>query len=433
MIETYEEAVAFIHGRKKWKKTPTFNRLNTLLSRLDNPHLQSQYVHITGTNGKGSTSKMLAQLLRVAGLSVGLFTSPFIMRFNERIQDDQGMIADERLLALVQEIAPVVEALDKELADGGPTEFETLTALMFLYFARYPVDVVVLEVGIGGLWDSTNVVPGELKFATAITTVSYDHMHVLGNTLAEIAEQKAGIFRAGVPAVIGRVPAEATTVFEEWQQKLQLQMDWLGRDFSTQGTIGLDGRLLIDYHGAQDFSQVPLNLDGAYQIDNAGVALRLAEITSQRFERKLTDAMAREALATVTWPARFETLRTDPLLIIDGAHNVAGVQELARTIQQRFAKQTVHVIFGALTDKEYQEMLLMLADLPNVNLHVVSFKAPTSRVAIDPTKVVADLQRSDIQVHADWQTALATVAGDDPVIMTGSLYFVSEVRAEVLK
>lgn len=432
MIETYADALAFIHGRHKWKKTASFERIELLLARLGNPHLKSKYVHITGTNGKGSTSKMLAQILRATGLSVGLFTSPFIMRFNERIQDDAGEISDERLLQLMQEIAPVVEQLDITLDGGGPTEFETLTALMFLYFARFPVDIVVLEVGIGGSWDTTNIVPAQQKLATAVTSVSYDHMAVLGDTLAKIAEQKAGILRAGVPVVFGKLPAEATSVMALNVERLGLQASWLGQDFSVHGSSSLDSQTYFDFDSVHTFEQVPLNLRGQYQLGNAGVALRLAEIVLDKLGRSLIRQDVVEALATVTWPARFEMISSTPEVIIDGAHNVAGVTLLGQTIRQYFPQQQVNVIFGALTDKNYIEMLEILASIPNVKLTVAGFQAPTARQAIDPSAVVASISRTNVSAAPNWQVAFAKLSSEQPIIITGSLYFVAEVRARLL-
>ncbi|GAK30576.1 tetrahydrofolate synthase [Weissella oryzae SG25] len=431
MIKTYAEAINFIHGRSKWKKTPSFQRIETLLARLGNPHLQAQYVHITGTNGKGSTSKMLAQILRQANLSVGLFTSPYIMRFNERIQDDAGPIRDERLLALMQEIAPVVSQLDQEGVDAGPTEFETLTALMFLYFARYPVDVVILEVGIGGLWDTTNVVPASNKLATAITSISYDHQKILGKTLAEITTQKVGILRRGVPLVLGTLPAEAQSVVNLAIEKLNLEAAWLGHDFFSRQVGQEHGQQLIDFQGRNHFRLLPLNLQGSFQVANAGVALRLAEIVLAKYKLELTENQVINALSTVSWPARFETLKKQPQLIIDGAHNVAGVEQLAQTIRENFAEQPIQVIFGALTDKEYRAMLQILVKLPQVQLAVAEFQAPGSRQAVSAPKLDDDAALANILVYPDWRTALAATKPDQPTIITGSLYFVSEVRAGV--
>ena len=200
MIESYAEALNFIHGRTKFKKIPTLDRMRLFLERLGNPQKGLKYVHVTGTNGKGSTVAMLRSMLMAAGLNVGSFTSPFITRFNERIALNAQPISDEDLTRLARKVEPVVQQLDQELPTGGPTEFEIDTAIMFCYFAEKQPDLVLLEVGIGGLYDSTNVIT---PLVSVITTVSWDHMKYLGDTLAKIAHQKAGIIKRGVPVVIG--------------------------------------------------------------------------------------------------------------------------------------------------------------------------------------------------------------------------------------
>ena len=206
MIESYAEALNFIHGRTKFKKIPTLDRMRLFLDRLGNPQKGLKYVHITGTNGKGSTVAMLRSMLMKAGLNVGSFTSPFITRFNERIALNAEPISDEDLTRLARKVEPVVQQLDQELPTGGPTEFEIDTAIMFCYFAEKQPDLVLLEVGIGGLYDSTNVIT---PLVSVITTVSWDHMKYLGDTLAKIAHQKAGIIKKGVPVVIGQLPSSS--------------------------------------------------------------------------------------------------------------------------------------------------------------------------------------------------------------------------------
>lgn len=196
MIESYAEALNFIHGRTKFKKIPTLDRMRLFLERLGNPQKGLKYVHVTGTNGKGSTVAMLRSMLMAAGLNVGSFTSPFITRFNERIALNAQPISDEDLTRLARKVEPVVQQLDQELPTGGPTEFEIDTAIMFCYFAEKQPDLVLLEVGIGGLYDSTNVIT---PLVSVITTVSWDHMKYLGDTLAKIAHQKAGIIKRGFP------------------------------------------------------------------------------------------------------------------------------------------------------------------------------------------------------------------------------------------
>lgn len=201
-ISNYQQALSFIHGRTKFKKIPTLKRMRLFLQALGNPQDGLRYLHVTGTNGKGSVVAMTRNLLMAHGLTVGTFTSPFITRFNERISLDGHPIADDDLVRLTQRVAKVVDRLDQELPTGGPTEFEIDTAIMFCYFAEIKPDVVILEVGIGGTYDSTNVITDPV--AVAITTVGYDHMKYLGSTLAAIATQKAGIIKEGRPVVVGQ-------------------------------------------------------------------------------------------------------------------------------------------------------------------------------------------------------------------------------------
>jgi dihydrofolate synthase/folylpolyglutamate synthase len=379
---------------------------------------------------------MVAQLLRTAGLKVGLFSSPYIMRFNERIQDDQGDISDDDLTEIMQEIAPIVERLDEELPDGGPTEFETLTALMFVYFAKHPVDVVVLEVGVGGTWDTTNIVTD--KLATVITTIGFDHMAVLGNTLAEIAGQKAGILRPGVPLIAGRLPDEAREVIQETAELEEVPGKWLGDDFTVKrATDQPQWGERLTYYGEQTFADVYLDLMGDYQFDNAAVALATVEAVLPIFQKTLRPTMVAYALGEVTWPVRMEKLAESPLIILDGAHNQPGVAALVETLTSRFKTGAIHVLFSALTDKNYADMVKQLVAVPNVVLHVVGFKAPTSRVDIDPFEVVKTLGLPGVSAAASWQEGYEfikkNIQNTDTILFTGSLYFVSEVRQSLKK
>ncbi|MEY4664516.1 bifunctional folylpolyglutamate synthase/dihydrofolate synthase [Weissella cibaria] len=433
-IETAADAIAYIHGRHKWKKTPSFARIEALLDRLDHPERASKFIHITGTNGKGSTSKMIAQLLRQTGLTVGMFTSPFIMTFNERVQGNDGNIPDADLLAIMQRIAPITEALDQELPDGGPTEFETLTAMMFVYFAEHPVDVVVLEVGVGGTWDTTEVIPD--KLLSVITTVGLDHMQVLGDSLAEIATQKAGIIQRQRPVVTGRLPEEARQVVTTVAHAAGATIFELGHEFEVAMVPGdTEWGERFNLSGTVTQQNVFVDLMGDYQIENAAVAIQAATLAAQLLGRELTPEMVETALAIVTWPVRFERVSNTPLTVLDGAHNQHGVDALAATLARRFKRRTVHILFGALADKAYPEMLHTLADLPNVDLHVVSFQNPGSRTVLDPSEAAAQVTGHTVTVHQDWQTAYQTVKAlakqNDMILFTGSLYFVSEVRANL--
>lgn len=443
MIETYEEALNFIHGRAVWKKTPSFNRIDVLLQKLDNPQQKITGIHITGTNGKGSTTAYLRDLLMNSGLTVGTFTSPFITRFNERISVNGTMISDQVLLELVQQIAPLVVAMDSNPNDGGPTEFEVITAMMFLYFAQHPVDIVLIEVGIGGLFDSTNVFKPLLSI---ITSVGFDHMHVLGNTLTAIAQQKAAIIKPGVPVIYGGYQRdEAGTVMLATAHQLQVPC-WTFDDFN--GEITVNEHLTYEKFTWQATPQLAQNLAvdrlvdlqikmlGKYQVENASLAilayLYLAHIGIVRFnEQEL-----RTSLMTTQWPGRFEILSHNPLVVIDGAHNVAAVDGLVELLARKFKQyQKITIIFAALADKEFGSMADKLTTLPNVELIATEFSGPGKRIVVSENEIAAKVHHK-IKTATNWQKALTDVMAmkntDEMILVTGSLYFISEVRKNFL-
>ncbi|MBM7616502.1 dihydrofolate synthase/folylpolyglutamate synthase [Weissella uvarum] len=432
-IETAADAIAYIHSRHKWSKTPSFKRINALLDALGHPERANQYIHVTGTNGKGSTSKMITRILRTAGLQVGLFTSPFIERFNERIQDNDGQIKDADLLAAVQTVAPIAERLDQQLENGGPTEFETLTATMFVYFQQHPVDVIVLEVGVGGTWDSTEVIPD--KLAAVITNVGYDHMRILGNTLAEIAEAKAGILQPKRPVIIGPLALEAKQVVIDRAAQIDAPVVAFGVDFKNepQAQQALFGET-FNFVGTQMIPEIHLALTGAYQQINASVAIETALTVAPKLHIQLDATIIRTALADVFWPARFEKIADNPLTIIDGAHNPQGIAALKTTLEDRFVKQQqpFHLIVGILADKHFGEMLEDLATIPNVQLHVVHFDAPNQRTDISKSALQALPEGLNIDYQSDWYALYQHLQSQgQPIVFTGSLYFVSEVRSKI--
>lgn len=431
-INNYEQALAFIHGRPRFKKKPTLQRMRLLLQRLGNPQKNLKYVHVTGTNGKGSTVAMLRAMLMEHGLTVGSFTSPFITRFNERICLDAQPISDDDLVLYTQKVAKVVDQLDQELTSGGPTEFEIDCAIMFCYFAQVQPDVVILEVGIGGLWDSTNVI--ESPLASAIITVGYDHMKYLGNTLAEIAAQKAGIIKQNCPVVIGKLSAEAEQVVRDTAKQKNAKVYCWGKDFSA--TVVKPGLYLtINYQGLSlGRLQCRLNLAGDYQAENAACAITLLQVTLQKLQLKVDPGAITQALANVTWPGRMEMVNEEPLMFLDGAHNLPGIQALVKTLRDDFNDREIYLLVGILADKQYRLMLGELASLKNVHLMLTPFAGPSKqRPSALPEDMEADIQtRYPIEQADDWQTGLLTISremsADDVLVVTGSLYLISDVR-----
>lgn len=432
-INNYQDALAFIHGRTKFKKIPTLKRMRRFLAELGNPQVGLRYLHVTGTNGKGSVVAMTRNILMAHGLRVGTFTSPFITRFNERISLDGQPIADDDLVRLTARIAQVVDRLDTELPTGGPTEFEIDTAIMFCYFAEVQPDVVILEVGIGGTYDSTNVI--ETPTATAITSVGYDHMKYLGNTLAAIASQKAGIIKEGRPMVVGRLPTSALQVVKKVAQDHHAPLLQAGVDFQVAKLNRNAFHAQISYQSPTlRLKAATLNLGGDYQVGNAGVAVTLAQIFLKKSEIPVDKKAIIAGLGQAQWPGRMEVVNNEPLVILDGAHNLPGIQALCKTIRDDFADRDVYVLVAILADKQYQEMLGELAALPNVHLTATRFAGPgKKRPSADLAAILADLPtRYPTHEIDDWQVGFARIArqlsADDVFLVTGSLYFISDVR-----
>lgn len=417
----YEEALAFVHGRPRLRKAPTLKRMQQFLTELGNPQTKIQAVHVAGTNGKGSTIAFLTSLLGQEGRQVGTFTSPFITRFNERIAVNGQPISDEAVVHLVTQVRPVVEKMDQtEL--GGPLEFEIVTAMMFLYFAQHPVGVVLVEVGIGGLYDSTNVFT---PLVSVITNVGWDHMALLGNTLPEIAQQKAGIIKPHVPVVTGVQASEALTVIKRVANEQHAPLMVLDDDFKLTGDPA-------DFESNDcHVSNIKSGLLGVYQLKNLAVAIQAAVVLSRQRGWKLSADQIRRASLQARWPGRMEIMQQEPLVVLDGAHNLPGVQALKQSLQTYWQDRTIHILAAILDDKLFQPMIDELLTIPNAQLTLTNFQNPLHRQVVQPGELVANEARQ-INYEANWRTALRQLIKQanprDVVIITGSLYFVSEVR-----
>ncbi len=430
-IKTYDDALNFIHGRFKAREIPTLARMRKLLKRLGNPQNGQSYIHVTGTNGKGSTVTMIRAMLMASGYQVGTFTSPFITRFNERIALNGQPISDRDLVTYTRQVATVVDQMDAE--GQTPTEFEINTAIMFLYFADRKPDVVILEVGIGGLFDSTNVI--EKPDVAVIVTVGYDHMQFLGDSLTEIATIKAGIIKKHSPVVVGQLPEEAKQVIVSTAKKKQSPLFQLGQEFHAQAKNSHQLAQKIEYQGLSLAKTVfQLGLAGDYQVQNAGVAITTVQLWLQKHQGYLDPSNIAEGLLNAHWPGRMEIVNREPLMILDGAHNLPGVQALVQTIEHELADREVYLLVAILADKQYELMLGELASLRNVHLVLTQFSPPGPK---RPTADLAGLKdlirtRYPMQVFPEWQLGLAAisqqVSAEDVILITGSLYFISEVR-----
>lgn len=434
-INTYQKALKFIHGRTKFKKIPTLSRMKLFLKLLGNPQNKISSIHVTGTNGKGSVVAFLTNLLSKDYKKVGSFTSPFLMYFNERIRINHQPISNFELIKLVNIIRPIVAKLDEELPTGGPTEFEIDTALMWVYFARQKVDVAVIEVGLGGLLDSTNIINPSVSI---ITTVGYDHMHLLGNTLSKIAYQKSGIIKDQIPVIVGRLPKEAFKVIQHKVLQTKSKFYYLGSQIKVSYFKSLGWKENFSFRFKDfNFSHLTISLLGKYQIANAALALTAYLIFLKQRNKGADFKSIYQNLKCTKWPGRFELMQKRPYIVLDGAHNEPAVLSLTKLIKSHFKNLKIFLLYSALSDKKYQKMLRIFQTIPNCQIFLTYFKGPGKRQAFDPNKLAALVNDPRVLPFLDWQKAIKKIENkmrlQDILVITGSLFFISDVRHFILK
>ena len=416
---TYEEALSYIHSIC-WKGSKLgLDRTRELLGKLDDPQKELKFIHIAGTNGKGSTAAMLSSILEEAGYRVGLYTSPFINRFNERMQVNHQPIPDEELAALTEYVRPYADAM----ADS-PTEFELITALAMVWFARQKCDIVVLEVGMGGELDSTNII--DVPEAAVIAAMGLDHVKELGPTMADIARAKAGIIKEGGRVVSYGGNPEADEVIAAVCRARNASL--CQPDFSAivPGDFSLEGQT-FSYKGWRGL-RIPLV--GAYQMNNAAVVLETVEVLRQR-GWSVSDEAVRQGLADTRWPARFEVLRRDPVFIVDGGHNPHGIRATAESLSRLFPGRKITFVTGVMADKDVEHILGLIVPLAEQFFTV----RPDNPRAMDAGELAARIEAMGAKA-----TACASVQdGVDRAIQAegphgvacalGSLYMSGEVRS----
>ena len=424
---TIETALEWIHSRLKFNIRPGLTRIEALLKLLGNPEKELSMLHIAGTNGKGSTVAFTRSILEQLGLTVATFTSPFIETFGERMAINGHPIPDEKLIKYVGQLKPLVEEMDKDARLAGITEFEIITALAFRYFADEHVDVALIEVGLGGLLDSTNVIQ---PVATAITTIGMDHMDILGDTLEKIAAQKAGIIKPYTPLVTGKIADEALAVIAETAQTNQAKHYQYGIDYQVE-------ILENERFNYKDDEIYLLNLEksllGLHQIDNAALAVKLTMVYAHKVGLSLSEEAIRVGLRRTFWPARMEEVSQAPLTLLDGAHNVHAMQRLLENLKNEFSGRKITILFSALVTKDITEMIKMLQTVDNSKLILTTFDYPKALKLED----FAYLEKENVTLAEDWKSTYAALKEnlheDDVLLMTGSLYFMSQIRAYILE
>lgn len=427
MTERVDEAIEWIHSRRPYGSRPGLERVAALLTRVGNPEKKVPTIHIAGTNGKGSTVTYLRYILEEAGLTVGTFTSPFIEQFNERIAINGQSIPDQRLIRYVEKYQPLVKDMDQNVSLAGITEFETLTAMAFDYFFEEQVDVAIIEVGLGGLLDSTNVA---CPLLTAITTIGKDHTEILGDTLEKIAYQKAGIIKETIPVVTGKIEPEALVVIEEIAQQKKSPIYRYNQEYEIQ-YLHPDkgwGEVFNFYGDAGKLTNVKVALLGKHQAENAAVAIQLYDLYCRIQKLNFSQRTIYQGLAKAKWPARMEKISAEPLIILDGAHNEHAMHRLVDNVKKEFNQYEVNILFSALATKNADQMVQQLKQIPNAHLYLTSFDYPR---AIELSKM-EHLSDERTEIVSLWQFGLGEIlekmSGDDLLLVTGSLYFVSQVR-----
>ena len=427
----YQEAMKYITEVGNFGSNYGLERTYKLLELLDNPQDKLKIIHVAGTNGKGSTTAMITSMLKGCGYKVGMYTSPFLEEFEERIQINGENIPKEKLAQLMTKIK---YAVDKVIEEGynHPTEFEIITVLMFLYFATEEVDFAVVEVGLGGRLDSTNVITPILS---VITSISFDHTNLLGNTLEEIATEKAGIIKSGIPTVIYPQEEVAEIVISSKCQELDSKLYKINKE---------DVKLINIIKEDKIYQQVKVKLDdeydvklpllGEHQILNLAVALKALEVIKDKAPKLNMESIVK-SIATVRWNGRLEIMSNSPYVVIDGAHNIQGITQLNKNINKYFEYKDMYLILGILADKDVEHMVKVITPKAKKVFTVTpnSMRAETAEELMNEVKKYNESCEAYNDYKNAFEDALKLCKKDDLLLISGSLYMIGEMRGIIKK
>ena len=406
-------------------------RMVELLALRGNPHLKLKVIHIGGTNGKGSTIAFLKNMLEKMGLRVGVFSSPYLIHYTDQIAINGESIPEARLESLMADYRLLLEG-EHAQALQGTTEFEIITAIAYDYFASEQVDVAIMEVGMGGLLDSTNVCQPIL---TGITTIGLDHVALLGDSLEAIAEQKAGIIKQGIPLVTGHIVLEALAVIDQIAEAKQATRIAYGDAYQVSHYESIVTGEVFGYTSAVRQGRFQTGLLGLHQIENAGMALALLDSYCQATGQELPDnALVAQALEETRWPGRLEVVSREPLMILDGAHNPHAIKALIATLKERFTDYQKEILFTCIKTKALEDMLDLLETFPGTKITLTHFE--DSRATDE--KVLKEMADSRNLNYQDWQEFLDQKLSENEEkktvrIITGSLYFLAQVRTYLME
>ncbi len=432
IVLEYQEALDYIHSLFRFGVDLGLERMEQLLEKLNNPHKDLKVIHVGGTNGKGSVATMMSQILQVQGYRVGLFISPHLQHFQERIMINGCGIEEKMVVELVEKIRPMVEDCALKSSAGQPTEFEVVTAMALAYFAMKKVDYVVLEVGLGGRLDATNVVE---PLVSVITNVGHDHMDRLGETISKVAFEKAGIIKENGYCVTASHLQEAQYVLQRVCQERHARLINVNQDYLWEGLEAtLKGQNIHIRSPKREYQDIFLPLLGNHQQINAAVAIAVVEVLQEQ-GIKISHESINRGMAQVKWPGRMEVMQEQPLVILDGAHNIEGVQALVKTLKDNFKDKRLIFVAGFLKDKDIEEMMRMtmpLADQVILTMPSGHRAAGTDEMKAYALKYVKDVV-SEPDVGKAVEKALQQAKVEDLVCVFGSLYMIADARNYFIK
>lgn len=434
MFKSVQEAFAWIQKHSSQGVRPGLHRMESALERLGHPERRCKFIHVAGTNGKGSTSAMIASVLQAAGYKTGLFISPFIQNWNERVQVDGKPISEQQFLHWANHLKPVIEQM---IADGEepPSEFEFWTLLAICYFALDECPwFIVWETGLGGRLDSTNVV---YPLVSVLTEIGLDHKEYLGNTISEIAYEKAGIIKSGVPVVCGSLQKEAVEVFRKVAGEKNSRIYVNQVDFQAKAVEQSANGQTINFSNIyRTLENLPLSLVGSHQVQNAATALMALEVLRQQYATVIEDLHFQKGLEMVRWPGRLEKVLEHPTILLDGAHNRLGIDALVKAISSFYTYDQLYVLLAAMKEKEEDMFHPLIALADHVIVTQVSgysrsktteeLQAQIKRVV--PNKPISAFDNVALALDFAKQNA----SEKDLILVTGSLYLVAEARGYLL-
>ena len=420
----YRESIAYLDSLGKFGIRLGMERIEGLLQELGHPEKQIKTVHVTGTNGKGSVTSMITDILLAAGLHAGKFTSPHLVKYNERITMDDVDISDEEFASMLTRVRQASDSVIHKGVCEQPTQFEILTAAAFLWFAEKQVDYAIIEVGMGGLWDSTNVI---VPVVSVITNVTLEHMERLGDTLEKIAMQKAGIIKDKVP-VVTAASEEALGPIRAFAMFKQAPLYVYGRAFQgKEVTSSMGGQKFTLSAGDNYSSDYEILLPGEHQIINASLAIVAAKLVSKQ-DKRITEIALHIGAAHTKWPGRLERIGTGPDVILDGAHNPDGALVLRKALDKFYPEKQIYFVFGMMADKEMQKVIRTLIRPLDMVYTVRADDGPRAAEAERLAQLVGKNAAARSDVGSAYAEAVAAAGPSGVVCVCGSLYLVGTFK-----